>query len=1092
MTAGRVPDAAIRSEVLDPGRSFIVRAPAGSGKTELLVRRFLRLVATVDEPEEILAITFTRKAAGEMRRRVLALLHSAAAGSGPAGEAGSLAAAALARDTARGWQLLAHPARLRISTIDSLNAQLAAANPVTAGGNGLRRVTERAADLYAQAALEALQLVAGDDHLAQAAATLLRHLDNRLPRAATLVAAMLARRDQWLPLLGAGPSAAGEGALRAQLEATLRRLVEQRLAALEAALPDGLRAAFVALSDSAAANRGATLPAAGDDPLAYQRAWWAAAAETWTTDKGGWRQKLEVRGGFPPTDKVAKAQAKELLGCLADAGHFRELLVGAGELPAPHYGEGQWRALAALVSLLPAAAAALRLQFAARGTTDFVELASEALRALAAEDEPGPAAERTDARLRHILIDEFQDTSRTQHRLLDALTAGFVHGDGRTVFLVGDPMQSIYRFREAEVGLFMTLVAEAPGRLGLAPRTLAANFRSGPAVVSWVNAVFAHLLPAADDPAAGAVAFAPSEPVPTATPDDGVTLHSPADAATEADQVVALVRQSLARDATGSIGILVRSRPQAALVLAALAAAAIDASVVDLRRLGETTLAHDLLALTRALVHPGDRLAWLAVLRAPWCGLTLADLEALAGDEPDAVIPELLASGGRCRRLSADGQARVARLSDAVARVTARSGELDLRGRVEGLWHELGGPACAGADLAIADDLFAYLEAADTGGDCIDPLALAKLLREQAVPGHGSSRVEVLTIHKAKGLEFDTVIVPGLGQKVRRDDRPPLLWRELPGDPGLLLAPLNAAGQGNDLLYELLWDLAQRQSRAEQDRLLYVACTRARRRLHLLGTPGDDGPAQGSLLARLWPVVPGGWPALATAGDPAAAMPPGPDWVQLPLRRLPADWVRPLPPAALAVPSPPPDLAPPPVEFAWASDLARRTGIVVHRLLQLIAVEGSEAWDTDRLATLAPLARRLLVATGVPPADLPAAVNRVAAALGNTLAESRGRWLLSAAHSEARNEFAVTWWDGVQFRRLVMDRTFLASDGERWIIDYKTGSHEGGDLDGFLAAEAGRYAPQLAAYRAAWSALDAARIRVALYFPLLPRLHEVS
>src|SRR5262249_8258910 len=122
-------DDAARAAALDPSRSFIVEAPAGSGKTELLIQRFLALLATVHEPERVVAITFTRKAAAEMRARVRRALAEAAAGEG--GESPhrqttlALARAVVARDDERSWALLAQPQRLRIDTLDAFNAWLA-------------------------------------------------------------------------------------------------------------------------------------------------------------------------------------------------------------------------------------------------------------------------------------------------------------------------------------------------------------------------------------------------------------------------------------------------------------------------------------------------------------------------------------------------------------------------------------------------------------------------------------------------------------------------------------------------------------------------------------------------------------------------------------------------------------------------------------------------------------------------------------------------------------------------------------------------------------------------------------------------------
>ena len=150
-------------------------------------------------------------------------------------------------------------------------------------------------------------------------------------------------------------------------------------------------------------------------------------------------------------------------------------------LPDPVYSDEQWRMLEALLELLPAAVAELQVVFQAQGKADYVEIALRALRALGTPDEPTDLALAFDYRLQHILVDEFQDTSFSQLDLLERLTGGWADGDGRTLFCVGDPMQSIYRFRQAEVGLFIDLQQHGLRNLRLEPLRLEANFRSTPA-----------------------------------------------------------------------------------------------------------------------------------------------------------------------------------------------------------------------------------------------------------------------------------------------------------------------------------------------------------------------------------------------------------------------------------------------------------------------------------------------------------------------------------------------------------------------------------------------------------------------------------
>ncbi|MFP5307566.1 MAG: UvrD-helicase domain-containing protein, partial [Gammaproteobacteria bacterium] len=200
-----IADAAQRAAALDPTRSFIVQAPAGSGKTELLTQRLLVLLATVDEPEEVIAMTFTRKAASEMRGRVFEAVRRALDDAPPADahkrHTWQLARATLARSRERGWRLEDNPQRLRVLTIDALCAQITQQSPLTAGFGGRVQVTEFAEPLYREAARALIASIEDDPRAAAPVTRVLRHFDNRTAVLEQQLIGLLARRDQWLPLV---------------------------------------------------------------------------------------------------------------------------------------------------------------------------------------------------------------------------------------------------------------------------------------------------------------------------------------------------------------------------------------------------------------------------------------------------------------------------------------------------------------------------------------------------------------------------------------------------------------------------------------------------------------------------------------------------------------------------------------------------------------------------------------------------------------------------------------------------------------------------------------------------------------------------
>ncbi|HMF79543.1 MAG TPA: UvrD-helicase domain-containing protein, partial [Bryobacteraceae bacterium] len=376
-------DEATREEALDPWKSFIVEAPAGSGKTALLTRRFLRLLSVVERPESIVAMTFTRKAAAEMRERIHQALLDTESGTAVQSayeqRTRTLARQALERDKAKSWNLLADVGQLQVQTIDSLCATLARQMPVVSEFGGIGTVVEDARELYRLAARRTLRdLTEGTEQDKTLFRVLALHFDNDIESLEKQIASMLQKRDQW-------------------------------------------------------------------------------NLDQW------------------------------------------DFLGEEGSLAS------------AFCELLNSARLALRAVFRETAAVDFTEVAHAALRALGTPEAPTDLLYSLDYRIEHLLVDEFQDTSRAQYKLLRALTEQWSDGGGHTLFLVGDPMQSIYRFREAEVALFLQCwESEQLGSVRLKPLRLTSNFRSTPELVEWVREKVSPVM-AEDNPRLGAVQFRESE-----------------------------------------------------------------------------------------------------------------------------------------------------------------------------------------------------------------------------------------------------------------------------------------------------------------------------------------------------------------------------------------------------------------------------------------------------------------------------------------------------------------------------------------------------------------------------------------------------
>ncbi len=1101
-----------RQEAVNPNLSCIVQAPAGSGKTALLTRRFLTLLARVDDPSQILAITFTRKAAAEMRDRLLTALEGAGgpAPSDPYGyETWELAKAALQRDRTLQWELLRNPARLQIQTMDSFNGTLVQQMPWMSRMGGMPRITDRPQPLYRQAAAHLLEHIETGGACDPSLRRLLHHLDNRLDRLRDMLALMLGRRDQWLACL---PRQGGEET-RAQLEGAIRQMTELQLMELSRQVPAALKPEILAVARYAHSQMPATVGSlealAGCDAFPTgslsDLTAWVGVSDLLLTATGGWRRRLAKNTGFPAQGAGArewKERALSLIEGLAAVPGLDQDLDRLRHSAVVGYTEEQWEVLEALLYLLPRAVTALWEIFRTRGEVDFSEMAIRATEALGAEDNPSDLLLQLDRGIHHILVDEFQDTSRLQYRLLRALTAGWTPEDGRTLFLVGDPMQSIYRFREAEVGLFLQAMDGGLGDVPLSPLRLEANFRSQEKLVAWCNRVFAEVLPPQSQALTGAVAHAPSTAIQPASAEEvRIFAYGERDEVREAADLCQQVRV-LWGSSDDSIGVLVRSRGHLVQIARELNLADIPYQAQEVDPLERRPVVMDLLALTRALFHPADRVHWLAVLRAPWCGLHLTDLQKLTDLVGEGTVPSTLDTGPDLSGLTAEGQRRLTEATAILLAFERQKGRLPLRKLVENCWLALGGPSCyPSRTLVDAGEFFRLLEKQDEAGE---PASFELLTQEvetlfAAPDPTASSRIQLMTVHKAKGLEFDHVLLPGLGKTIQEGESPLLRWIYDPSID-LVVAPIRQRnGSEKDPLSEAVAWVERQRGRFETGRLLYVACTRARKALYLFGharrnARGDLRPAKGSFLACLWPHIAEHWEDVSESvqGEEKGWRPPR-------LQRLPAETRRPSFPklplgsgVQVRTASQRAEVPEEVVFSGYENEMGRLVGTVIHDLLERIAEEGLPAWDSDRLDRLSQEVRFRLMGLGALADSLDRMEARVLEALKNTLSSDTGRWILGS-HPEAASEWPLGGVLAGERVHAVIDRTFVDVDGTRVIVDYKTSLTDPGDIDGFLSAELEKYRLQMMTYARLMAALEPERpIRALLYFPLLDRLAEVS
>lgn len=1078
------PDQANRERALDPFESFIVQAPAGSGKTALLISRLLSLLAHCDYPEQILAITFTRKAAQEMQARCLEALKQ---GMQPrpkdpyAASLWTMAQAVIQREQDKCWQLLQNPHRLRIMTIDAFCMQISQHMPITTELSHPLQMLNQSEPLYEQAIDQVILNASDKDPWYPALEKLLFHLNMNIPQLKRLLCTLLACRDQWLPYLVTQNAENLQTILQSSIESFITEQLAQALDCMDH-------------EDRNTAESLLRFALDQDDCVLHTQldaltAWHDFCGMTLTTQYQ-WRKTVTTQQGFPAPssikNKEEKAHAQSMKATMqaflerhTTNDKLLDCLQMIARCPSTLYHEDEWSVLQALSTLLPIVAAQLSLCMQSRQQADFTEVSMKALQALTAFDNPQDIGRQLDQHIHHILVDEFQDTSIAQFRLLQQLTAGWQPGEHRTLFVVGDPMQSIYRFRQAEVSLFHTLKAHGMHHIKLQAITLKSNFRSDPMLIDWVNTQGNAIFTAKSDPILGQIPF--SEATATRnenSPHTKACCHRfPEDPNAQAQAIVDLIQMERAQHPDQSIAILVRSRSHLEHIIPALKAAHIPLDAHEIQQLSSHSVTQDLLALTRALDHLADRTAWFAILRAPWCGLKLDDLLILSENHAQTTIWHQMNDPTVQARLTPNGRMRLQRILTPINNAIHERLRLPLHEMVERTWFDLSGPACYPSHdtRLVAEAFFNHLANFYQSHGSYDPHDHEMALTQLYAPNTESHQaVQVMTIHKAKGLEFDCVIIPECQRTSMHGANPLLLWQHHikgHGKQRLFMAPLPNHKLEHSA-YELLKYLHRNQSQNESKRLLYVALTRAKSRIHCTARLEDPDriPAHSfaDYLRKPFEEAP-----LSSLENPEVIED---ETAPIGFSRLSDDWQsqRMIEPAQV-------DWDAGNRYVAQAISSIAVCGTVIHQLLAELSQRMPLPKATPKwLASQKAHWSKWLRLHGYPEKDDQHALSFIESAIGFTLSDPKGQWILSP-HEAAKSEYAMVSTTAHGFENHVIDRTFI-DQGTRWIIDYKCTPSDQPDQV-FLAQQWQQHQAQLHRYAQLFT--DESRpIMLGLYFPI--------
>ena len=1025
-----------RKKALGQG-SFIVQAPAGSGKTSLLVKRFLNRLLEVKSPKEVLALTFTNKAAAEMAQR----LKEALEGKSEDNEIKKIVEKISKHALKNKWDE-GYIDSLMVMTIDKLALRLIKQTPILSSSGVNFLTDEDPDDLYRETIRETITSNA-ENHL------LFKYFDYDYHKLTEQLLALISKRDQWLPIVS--------GLLRSD-DKNIEEIYgtyytnELNIWVEEKIKPnftnEDLKELEIIVNYSAD-NKNIDRKDKLRSSINYE--FWFYIRDLILTKSGKQiRKKIDTSSGFPATN-VGKEIKERLLKLIELKINKFNILIDFFNVTHHKNIVDIYPLITPFCLLLIDMVTRLNEKFKERRIIDFTQIMGNAVEAL--RDTHLPLI--LDQNISHILVDEFQDTNESQLIFIELLTQNFAGNPEKSFFAVGDPMQSIYRFRKAEVEIFSRVQKNGISDLKLTSLFLKVNFRSNKNIIDWLNNSFSKAFPLIDDSDEGSVPYSSCESSNNNL-EGGMELialtcdtkSKTAQYEAEALYVLNLIKDTRKSNPDASIAVLTRSKAHLSELITLINKkdTSIPIDAIEMSKILSNQTFQDILCLTKALFDFSDRTNWIAALKSPWCGLSINDLVLLFEKDHKSLVWELINNIDNTSRLDKNSARRLRSFVEVIRENIQYRGRISHRYFVEGIWRQLNGEESM-VDSNDIQNIDLFLELLEEASEIlsIDFIKLERLIENKFISKTSIQKnsIKFLTIQKSKGLEFDHVIIPNLNKRTRNEESDLVLYDK---------STLSIKNPGSDKnLHSYHAYKERKRLDNEKIRLLYVAMTRAKNKCYLIGTVKKEGdlviPNSGTFMNILWPFFSDKFTEIATPEDENSFEKFIPK-----LRRLNDNFYSGDKRYKRSIDTEELSFCYPNI----STDIQRFTGNIVHKYLEIIV---KKQLDIDKiLCNKLDYTESLYLGKNFKKKDIKIGLNLVKKSLEMLKKTSDGRWILNRYLAD-NSEVSYLLESNNTTTQHIPDRSFIENDIQ-WIIDYKTPFSPIKNL----AVEAKKHLPQLRLY----------------------------